>query len=46
MSAGASYSSVVASTLAITPATWGEAMEVPEKEAVPPLGVVEMMLTP
>ena len=46
MAAGESYSSVSARILAMTPATCGEAIEVPEKEAVPPLGVVEMTSTP
>ncbi len=32
--------------MAMTPATWGAAIEVPEKEAVPPLGVVEITFTP
>lgn len=46
IAAGSSYSSVSAKTLAITPAMCGEDMEVPEKEAVPSLGVVEITFTP
>ena len=47
MAAGRSFhSSLSDRNLAITPAAWGAAMEVPEKAAVPLLGVVEMIFEP
>lgn len=45
-SSGLLNASVSLSTLAITPATWGEAIEVPERVAMPPSGVVEIISDP